>query len=41
MMFGGHHERDRRAGTENVSGAVALGRAAKWILDSGAQEWAR
>jgi cysteine desulfurase len=28
MMFGGHHERDRRAGTENVPGASALGRAA-------------
>jgi cysteine desulfurase len=27
-MFGGHHERDRRAGTENVPGASALGRAA-------------
>jgi cysteine desulfurase len=28
MLFGGHHERDRRAGTENVPGASALGRAA-------------
>jgi cysteine desulfurase len=28
IMFGGHHERDRRAGTENVPGASALGRAA-------------
>ncbi len=28
VMFGGHHERDRRAGTENVPGASALGRAA-------------
>jgi len=41
MMFGGHHERDRRAGTENVPGAVGLGRAAQWILESGAEEWAR
>jgi cysteine desulfurase len=28
MLYGGHHERDRRAGTENVPGASALGRAA-------------
>ncbi len=41
MMFGGHHERDRRAGTENVSGAVGLGRAAQWIMDNSADEWAR
>ena len=27
ILYGGHHERDRRAGTENVPGAVALGRA--------------
>jgi cysteine desulfurase len=27
ILFGGHHERDRRAGTENVPGAVALARA--------------
>jgi cysteine desulfurase len=28
VMLGGHHERDRRAGTENVPGASALGCAA-------------
>jgi len=29
VLFGGHHERDRRPGTENVPAAVALGRAAE------------
>lgn len=29
MLHGGRHERERRAGTENVPGAVALGRAAE------------
>jgi len=29
IQFGGHHERERRAGTENVPGAAALGRAAE------------
>ena len=29
MMYGGTHERQRRAGTENVAGIVGLGRAAE------------
>jgi cysteine desulfurase len=28
LLYGGHHERDRRAGTENVPGIAALGQAA-------------
>jgi cysteine desulfurase len=35
LLYGGHHERDRRAGTENVCGAIALGEAARIV----AEEW--
>ncbi len=31
ILYGGHHERDRRPGTENVPGAAALGAAASWV----------
>jgi cysteine desulfurase len=30
LTFGGHHERDRRPGTENVPGIAAFGAAAEW-----------
>jgi cysteine desulfurase len=30
MLYGGSHERSRRAGTENVAGIVALGKAAEF-----------
>jgi len=33
LQHGGHHERDRRAGTENVAGAVALACAAQIWMD--------
>lgn len=38
QMLGGHHERDRRAGTENVPAAVAFGRAAQWIRQEASAE---
>ena len=34
LMFGGRHERERRPGTENVPGAVALGRAAEIVRET-------
>ena len=41
ILHGGHHERDRRAGTENVAGAVALGRAAQIAREHVSDESAR
>ncbi len=38
ILHGGNHERNRRAGTENAPGAVALGRAAQWMVEHGAEE---
>lgn len=41
QVLGGHHERDRRAGTENVPAAVAFGAAAEWWDRHGREEAAR
>jgi cysteine desulfurase len=44
MIYGGKHERQRRAGTENLPGIVGLGKAAsiskRWLDNSGADTMA-
>lgn len=37
VTFGGHHERDRRPGTENVVGAVGFGTACSLLSDAQAE----
>jgi cysteine desulfurase len=38
LLHGGHHEKNRRAGTENVAGIVGLGEAAKIAQEEMAEE---
>ena len=44
LFFGGSHERQRRAGTENVAGLTGFGKAAQiaqqWIANNGAEKLA-
>ncbi len=39
LIYGGHHERDMRAGTENVAGIVGLGKAATVACDGRIRKW--
>lgn len=41
MLLGGHHERDRRAGSENIPGIASLGAAARLARLSGVEEATR
>ncbi|MGH9405574.1 MAG: cysteine desulfurase family protein [Terriglobia bacterium] len=41
LFYGGHHERDRRPGTENVTGIVGLGKAAELAARRWSEESAR
>lgn len=41
VQYGGRHERERRAGTENVPGIVAMGAAAKWMREHAEAEQQR
>jgi cysteine desulfurase len=38
LLHGGHHERNRRASTENVAGIVGFGAAAEWAMKNMKQE---
>lgn len=38
LIFGGHQERERRAGTENIAGIVGLGKAAELAITNQAGE---
>jgi cysteine desulfurase len=41
LLYGGHHERDRRPGTENLAGIVGLGKAAEFAREHLEAEGAR
>jgi len=41
LLYGGHHERDRRPGTENLAGIVGLGKASELARERMAEEGVR